>query len=123
MPHNGSRMIGSVRNGIVTAFKGNRRVNSAIVSGLSKNPKPYDGNSTVEKQIEQLTAREIEVLQLVAEGKLNKQAAAELGISTKTIEKHRHQLMSKLGVHGTAALTHFAIYAGIIECDPQMVMA
>lgn len=93
------------------------------VSGLPEKPKPYNGNPTVGKQIGQLTAREIEVLQFVATGKLNKQAAAELGISPKTVEKHRHHLSSKLGIRGIAGLTHFAIYTGIIPCNPQLAMA
>jgi len=62
-----------------------------------------------------LTSREREVLQLVAEGMGNKQTAAELGISIKTVEKHRQHLMSKLGIHDTAGLTRYAISAGIIE--------
>jgi predicted small lipoprotein YifL len=55
------------------------------------------------------------VLQLVAEGKANKQVAAELGISIKTVEKHRDHLMRKLDIHDTAGLTRYAIAAGIIE--------
>jgi len=62
-----------------------------------------------------LTSREVEVLQLIAEGKANKQTAAELGISIKTVEKHRQQIMDKLGLHDTASLTRYAIAAGIIE--------
>ena len=62
-----------------------------------------------------LTAREAEVLQLVAEGHANKQSAAELGISTKTVEKHREHLMEKLGIHETAGLTRYAIATGVIE--------
>jgi two-component system, NarL family, nitrate/nitrite response regulator NarL len=62
-----------------------------------------------------LTSREVEILQLVAEGKANKQTAAELGISTKTVEKHRQNLMGKLNIHDTAGLTRYAIAAGIIE--------
>jgi DNA-binding NarL/FixJ family response regulator len=62
-----------------------------------------------------LTSREREVLQLIAEGMGNKQTAAELGISIKTVEKHRQHLMSKLGIHDTAGLTRYAISAGIIE--------
>jgi DNA-binding NarL/FixJ family response regulator len=62
-----------------------------------------------------LTSREVEVLQLIAEGKANKQTAAELGISMKTVEKHRQHLMSKLDIHDTAGLTRYAIAAGIIE--------
>jgi DNA-binding NarL/FixJ family response regulator len=64
-----------------------------------------------------LTSRELEVLQLIAEGKANKQTAAELGIGIKTVEKHREHLMEKLDIHDTAGLTRYAISAGIIECD------
>ena len=76
-----------------------------------------------DEQIGQLTSREIEVLQFIAGGKLSKQAAAELSISVKTVEKHRENLTKKLGIRGIAGLTHFAISAGIIECNPQLAMA
>ncbi|MFT3867169.1 MAG: response regulator transcription factor [Nibricoccus sp.] len=62
-----------------------------------------------------LTSREVEVLQLVAEGAANKQVAAELGISIKTVEKHRQRLMDKLDIHHTAGLTRHAIATGVIE--------
>jgi DNA-binding NarL/FixJ family response regulator len=66
-----------------------------------------------------LTGREAEVLQLVAEGAANKQVAAELGISVKTVEKHRQQLMDKLDIHDTAGLTRHAIATGVIESTVQ----
>ena len=69
-----------------------------------------------------LTSREVEVLQLIAEGKANKQVAAELGISVKTIEKHRQRLMEKLNIHDTAGLTRYAIGAGIIESSVQLTI-
>jgi DNA-binding NarL/FixJ family response regulator len=62
-----------------------------------------------------LTSREREVLQLIAEGRANKETAAELGISIKTVEKHRQHLMGKLGIHDTAGLTRYAVAEGIIE--------
>jgi DNA-binding NarL/FixJ family response regulator len=62
-----------------------------------------------------LTGRETEVLQLIAEGKANKQTAMELGISSKTVEKHRHNLMAKLNIHDTASLTRYAMEAGLVE--------
>ena len=62
-----------------------------------------------------LTAREGEVLQLVAEGKGNKNIAALLGIGIKTVEKHREHLMAKLDLHDTASLTRYAIASGVIE--------
>ena len=62
-----------------------------------------------------LTTREMEVLQRIAEGEANKQIAAALGISVKTIEKHRDHLMQKLDIHDTAGLTRYAVREGIIE--------
>jgi DNA-binding NarL/FixJ family response regulator len=69
-----------------------------------------------------LSSREAEVLQLVAEGKANKQIARELDISIKTVEKHRQHLMSKLDLHDTAGLTRYAIGAGIIESRVQVTI-
>jgi DNA-binding NarL/FixJ family response regulator len=62
-----------------------------------------------------LTSREMEVLQLIAEGKANKQIAAELGIGMKTVETHRERLIAKLKIHNIAGLTRHAISEGIIE--------
>ena len=62
-----------------------------------------------------LTSREAEVLQLVAEGFANKQIAAELSISIKTVEKHRQQAMNKLNIHDVAGLTRYAISKGWVE--------
>ena len=69
-----------------------------------------------------LTSREMEVLQLIAEGKANKETAAELGIGMKTVEKHREHLMEKLDIHDTAGLTRYAISAGIIESSVQLTI-
>jgi DNA-binding NarL/FixJ family response regulator len=69
-----------------------------------------------------LTSREMEVLQLVAEGRANKETAAELGIGIKTVEKHREHLMAKLDIHDTAGLTRYAISAGIIESSVQVTI-
>ncbi len=63
----------------------------------------------------ELTSREREVLQLVAEGFPNKQIAAELSISVKTVEKHRQQLMNKLRLHDVASLTRYALSKGLVE--------
>jgi DNA-binding NarL/FixJ family response regulator len=73
-------------------------------------------------KIAQLTSREMEVLQLIAEGKANKETALELGIGIKTVEKHREHLMQKLDIHDTAGLTRYAISAGIIESSVQLTI-
>jgi DNA-binding NarL/FixJ family response regulator len=69
-----------------------------------------------------LSSRQVEVLQLIAEGKANKETAAELGVSIRTVEKHREKLMSKLNIHDTAGLTRYAISAGIIESSVQLTI-
>jgi DNA-binding NarL/FixJ family response regulator len=65
--------------------------------------------------LEQLTAREREVLQGVARGRTNKEMAAELGISHRTVETHRESLMRKLQIRTVAELTRYALEVGIIE--------
>ena len=67
-----------------------------------------------------LSPREMEVLQLIAEGKANKETADELRISVKTVEKHRQKVMEKLNIHDTASLTRYAIESGIIESSVQV---
>ena len=74
------------------------------------------------KRASNLSAREVEVLQLIAEGKPNKETADELGISIKTVEKHRQHLMEKLDIHDTASLTRFAIATGVIESSVPLTI-
>jgi len=62
-----------------------------------------------------LTAREREVLQLVAEGKTTKEVADVLGLSAKTAESYRGRLMQKLEIHETAGLVRYAIRQGLIQ--------
>jgi DNA-binding NarL/FixJ family response regulator len=61
-----------------------------------------------------LTPRQREVLQLVAEGRTMKETAVLLGISPRTVEFHKYQIMQELGLHSTAELTQFAIKHGIV---------
>ena len=63
---------------------------------------------------EQISKREREVLKLVAEGNTNKRIASHMCVSIKTVEKHRSNLMKKLDLHNSAALTTYAIEKGII---------
>jgi len=65
-----------------------------------------------------LTAREREVLQLLAEGRATKEVAAELHVSIKTIETHRQQIMNKLRVRSLADLTKYAIREGLTSLEP-----
>jgi DNA-binding NarL/FixJ family response regulator len=78
--------------------------------------RPFKRNSI------RLTSRESELLQLIAEGHVNKQIASELSISIKTVEKHRQHLMEKLNIHEIAGLTRYAIAAGVIESSVQQTV-
>lgn len=64
-----------------------------------------------------LTPREREVLQLVVEGKTSKQIANQLHVSSKTVEKHRQNIMKKLDIHDVPALTKFAIREGLTSIE------
>ena len=85
-------------------------------------PPSLDRAGSQTRKAAQLTSRETEVLQLIAEGKANKETAAELGVGIKTVEKHREHLMAKLDIHDTAGLTRYAIATGIIESSVQLTI-
>jgi DNA-binding NarL/FixJ family response regulator len=64
-----------------------------------------------------LTARQREILQLIAEGRSTKEIAADLDVSVKTVETHRAQLMERLDIHDVAGLVRFAIRTGLISSE------
>lgn len=68
-----------------------------------------------EPNVDPLTARERQVLQLVAEGKTTKDISSLLNVSTNTVESHRTNLMQKLDIHETAGLVRYAIRRGLIQ--------
>lgn len=82
-----------------------RRLSAAVRGELDAEPAGLD----------QLTGREREVLEGIARGRTNKEIAAELGISFRTVETHRESLMKKLQIRTIAELTRFALGAGLIE--------
>jgi DNA-binding NarL/FixJ family response regulator len=63
----------------------------------------------------QLTARELEVLQLIAEGRTMQEIAAILAISPKTVETHRYRLMDRLNIHHVAGLVRYAVRIGLVQ--------
>ncbi len=103
--------------------RGNTFFSPAIAKVLnSRVRKSVDREGNVSQKNNRLSSREIEVLQLIAEGKPNKQVAAELGVSFKTVDKHRQHLMAKLNIHDIAGLTRYAISQGIIESSVQLTI-
>jgi DNA-binding NarL/FixJ family response regulator len=73
-----------------------------------------DASSPIEQQ---LTARQREVLQLIAEGRNTKEIAGTLDISVKTVEAHRLQLMARLNIHDVPGLVRYAIRSGLVSSD------
>jgi DNA-binding NarL/FixJ family response regulator len=86
------------------------RVSRQIVEG-------YVQRTGSGKGREQLSPRQREILKLVAEGLSTKQIAHHLGVSVKTVESHRAQLMERLRIRDVAGLVRYAIRAGLVDLD------
>jgi DNA-binding NarL/FixJ family response regulator len=86
------------------------KVLSGFLTGDKQSPSATLANS--------ITVREREVLVRIAQGHPNKAIARDLGLSPKTVEKHRSNLMRKLQLHNAAAITMFAIRNGLSGSDP-----
>jgi DNA-binding NarL/FixJ family response regulator len=71
----------------------------------------------------QPTSREIQIIRFLAEGKVNKEIAYQLGIAVRTVEAHRAHVMQKLGLHSLADLIHYALRHGIASAptEPQSI--
>jgi DNA-binding NarL/FixJ family response regulator len=87
------------------------RVNDLVLAGFLDKGGPTDGVP----KLPQLTAREREVIQLLAEGKSSKEVASVLNLSTKTAETHRSNIMRKLGFHSIRDLVLYAVKNNIIQ--------
>lgn len=95
--------IQEVSRGMIYLSPGvSRAVVEAYLAGTESLPDP-------------LTARERQVLQLVAEGKTTKEIAVILGVSVKTADSHRTRVMQKLNIHETAGLVRYAIRIGLVQ--------
>jgi len=94
--------------------RGEQYVSPAIAHVLADVPAPPPPAPGL---LEQLTPRHREVLALIAQGNTNKQIAARLGISPKTVDAHRTELMARLDIHDVAGLVRYAIRAGLVTTD------
>lgn len=88
------------------------QIAGAVVTELKRTAKDDDGSA-----FSVLTNREREVLQRISEGCSTKEIASSLGVSVKTIETHRRQIMEKLNLHSVAELTKYALKEGLTELD------
>ena len=102
---------------LLKAIEAVRKGDSYVSPGFDWNVidsvKNHAGGST--RAVIALTGRQRQILQLIAEGKQNKEIALILNVSVKTVEFHRSRLMTKLGAHTVAELTRFAIQEGLIN--------
>src|SRR6266513_346295 len=90
----------------------NSRVGEIVLNGFRNTGKKRAQRAS---PLRDLTAREREIAQLVAEGKSTKEVAATLGVSVKTAETHRSNLMRKLGLHGVSELVLYAVRNNIVQ--------
>jgi DNA-binding NarL/FixJ family response regulator len=102
--------------------KGNSFFSPSVSKRVKDRSQKLAARGGSKKSGNRLSSREVEVLQLIAEGKANKQVASELGLSFKTVDKHRQHLMSKLDIHDVAGLTRYAIAEGIIESSVRVTI-
>ena len=86
-------------------------ISRTVVQGYLHGPGEANG------PLDALTSRQREILQLVAEGQSSKGIAAALGLSIKTVETHRSQIMERLDIHDVAGLVRFAVRTGLVDKD------
>ena len=79
------------------------------------------GSNITPNPLNRLTQRQREVLQLIAQGLTSKEIAHELGLSLKTVNTHRTDIMAQLGIHDIAGLVRFAIHMGLVAADYKSV--
>lgn len=103
-----------VANDLIQAIRQVGRGEFYLSPGISRAVMEAFRNKS-ERPADPLTARERQVLQLIAEGKSTKDTASVLGISVKTAESHRMRLMQKLDIHETASLVRYAVRRGLIQ--------
>ncbi|MHB0999160.1 MAG: response regulator [Armatimonadota bacterium] len=89
------------------------QISGIVLDGFLSNISQTDNTS----MFTQLSSREREVLQLIAEGKSTKEIAEILNISIKTVEKHRQRIMEKLNINNVAELTKYAVREGLVSLD------
>lgn len=102
---------------IKSAMRGEAYLSPEISKVLINDYIDNDSNSLDDNPINLLTSRERQVMQLIAEGYKTKAIAECLCVSEKTIEKHRTNLMAKLGINNIAAVVRLAVKYGVISLD------
>ena len=100
---------------IVAVARGDAFFSPSVSSFVLQSLKEGNGPGAAPDRYDQLTLREKEVLQLIAQGKSNKEIASLLEISVNTVAVHRAHLMETLGLHRTAEIVLYAVKRGLLE--------
>jgi DNA-binding NarL/FixJ family response regulator len=103
-----------IRSAIHKVYEGDRYFSPAVANALAAAIQAKQRGGDVFRRLEQLTPREREVLVLVARGLTNRETAARLNISHRTVETHREHLMRKLELNSTVELVRFAMEHGLV---------
>ncbi len=86
-------------------------ISTKVVEGFLRGAEPHHD------ALDELTRRQREILQLIAEGRSTKEIAQLLGVSVKTVETHRSQLMDRLNIHDVPGLVRLAVRTGLVSPD------
>ncbi len=97
-------------NAVRSVARGDGYISPAVSGALLD-----DYRKDVTDPVDLLSPREREVLQLIAEGKTNKEIATKLNLSVYTVDSHRGKIMEKLNLHSTGELVRFAIKRGLVD--------
>lgn len=103
-----------LREAIRAIYRGESFFTPSVAGQLSEGLRQEAEHEERRGLVQSLTSREQEVLRRIAEGRTNKEIAAELGISPRTVESHRESLMRKLRIRTIAGLTRFALETGLL---------
>jgi DNA-binding NarL/FixJ family response regulator len=107
--------VAEVRIAIESALRGDVYISPSAPKTITRMLALNDESET--SPLSLLTARQREILQLIAEGQSTKEIGFRLALSTKTVETHRRLLMERLGIHEVAGLARFAVRAGLVSAD------
>ncbi|MGE0351595.1 MAG: response regulator [Gemmatimonadales bacterium] len=104
-----------LRNAVRAVARGEGFFSPSVARQLSLALQGQTERTEQQERLEQLTGRERDVLLGIVNGETNKEIAARLGISPRTVETHRESLMRKLEIRTVAGLTRFAVDSGLLE--------
>jgi DNA-binding NarL/FixJ family response regulator len=104
-----------LRHAVAVVHSGESFFSPRAAGALAVSVRSVEEGESAPRPLDSLTSRELEVLRLLASGQSNKQMAAELGISRRTVESHRESLMKKLRIHTVAGLTRLALEQGLLK--------